>query len=86
MRTQHSEIAQLKNLGPKSAQMLAAIGIHDRAQLSEIGAVDAYRLLKLRGHNPSMVLVYAIQGALDDVHWNELSPELKGELQREAAD
>jgi hypothetical protein len=82
----NSEIAHLPNLGPKSAQWLAAIGIHTRQQLAQIGAVDAYRLLKLKGYNPSLILVYAIQGALDNIHWTTLPPEVKADLQREAAD
>jgi DNA transformation protein and related proteins len=81
-----SEIASLKNLGPKSEAWLNAIGIYTRDDLQKIGAVGAFHLLKLRGYNPSLVLVYAIEGALCDVHWNELPPHIKAKLQREAAD
>jgi len=29
-------------------------------------------------------MLYALQGALMDVHWNDLSPELKAQLVEEA--
>ncbi len=49
------ELARLGNLGPRSGQWLPVIGIRDEGALRKLRAVDAYRLLVLRGYRPSRV-------------------------------
>jgi DNA transformation protein and related proteins len=66
------EIAALRNLGPKSAKWLHAVGIHTRADLERLGAVRAYMQVKRGGFNASLNLLYALAGMLLDVHWNKL--------------
>lgn len=75
-----TSIANLPNLGPKSAQWLATIGVRTRRDLERLGAVDAYRLLKGHGYPASLNLVYAIEGALRGLDWNRLPARLKAEL------
>ena len=77
------EISKLKNLGGKSATMLAELGIHTRADLEAWGPVKVWHALKTAGRPATRVMVYAIQGALLDTHWNALPPELKQQLNRE---
>ncbi len=84
MTASHSELLQLKNLGMATVNILHAIGINSYAELREIGAVEAYRRIKARDINVSKVMLYALQGALMDVHWNDLSPDLKQQLVAEA--
>jgi DNA transformation protein len=74
------ELRQLKNLGKTSAQWLHASGIHSPADLRRLGAVNAYRAVKTRGFNVSKTLLYALEGALEDQHWNALSVERKEAL------
>ncbi|MDO9320847.1 MAG: TfoX/Sxy family protein [Pseudomonas sp.] len=76
----NDELLELKNLGKTSAQWLHASGIHNASDLRRLGAVDAYRAVKARGFRASKVLLYAIEGALMDVNWNELPPAHKAEL------
>ncbi|HEY7769970.1 TfoX/Sxy family protein [Longimicrobium sp.] len=73
----------MRNLGPYCERVLNAIGVHTAAELRELGAVNAYRLLALRGHRPSLNLVWAIEAALTDVHWMDLPPETKARLKAE---
>ena len=80
-----SEIPRLLNLGPACARWLAAIGVRTEAELREMGAVRAYRLLALRGYRPSLNLVWGIEGALRGVHWNALPPEVRERLKAELA-
>lgn len=80
MTTSHSELLQLKNLGMASVNILRAIGINTYADLKRTGAVEAYRRIKARNINVSKVMLYALQGALLDVHWNDLAPDLKRQL------
>lgn len=84
MTTSHSELLQLKNLGMATVNILRAIGITTFSELREIGAVEAYRRIKSRNINVSKVMLYALQGALMDVHWNDLPPDLKNQLVAEA--
>ncbi|MDP3814167.1 TfoX/Sxy family protein [Pseudomonas sp.] len=74
------ELQHMKNLGKTSAQWLHAAGIHSANDLRRLGAVSAYRAVRARGFRVSKVLLYAIEGALLDVHWNELPPAHKAAL------
>ncbi len=76
----HDELQEMKNLGKTSAQWLHAVGIHSATDLRRLGSVSAYRAVRARGFRASKVLLYAIEGALLNVHWNELSPGLKDQL------
>lgn len=82
------QLQALRNLGRTSAQWLHAAGIRDERTLREMGAVQAFRNVRARGFRPSLVLLYAIEGALLDVPWNQLDASHKARLreQLEAAE
>lgn len=84
MTASHSELLQLKNLGMATVNILQAIGINNYNELQEIGSVEAYRRIKARDISVSKVMLYALEGALMDVHWNDLPPDLKQQLVAEA--
>lgn len=74
----------MMNLGPKSREWLAAVGIHTLDDVAELGAVDAYEKVKAAfPEKVSLNLLYALQGALLDLPWNELPPGMKEDLKRE---
>jgi DNA transformation protein len=73
------------NLGPTSAKWLAEIGIHTRAELMEVGVVEAYCLVKARQPRASLNLLYALYGAVHHIPWNMLPPETKTTLREEVA-
>ena len=75
-----SDLLALKNLGNTSVNWLRTVGIHSREELAQIGPVGAYNRIRERGIKVSKVLLYALQGALLDLHWNELDPSLKRQL------
>jgi len=75
-------ISKLKNLGPKSEQWLNAIGVHSRQDLEQMGAVDCYTILKAQGYPVSLNLVYAIEAALQGIHWTKLSTQQKQALKQ----
>lgn len=84
MNHQTSELAKLKNLGAASINILHAVGINSYDDLKSIGAVEAYLRIKRRNIHVSRVMLYALQGALMDTHWNQLEPDLKQKLLEEA--
>jgi DNA transformation protein len=77
----------LRNIGPKTSERLAAVGITDEEQLNALGSVEAYRRLKEAfPRDVSLVALYALEAALLDCHWNDLPPGVKERLQHEAAE
>lgn len=75
---------ELKNLGPVSGEWLQAVGIYSRADLEAVGAIEAYRRVRLHGFNASLNLLYALEAALRDVHWTALPVEVQRQLQTAA--
>ena len=86
MSHEPSELANLKNLGAASVNILHAVGINSYDELRTIGAVGAYLRIKQRDIAVSKVMLYALQGALLDTHWNNLEPDLKQQLLEEAGE
>ncbi len=74
-------IADMKNLGPESAERIVAVGIADADGLRAVGAAAAYRRVKSRfPDDTSLNLLWAMQGALMEIHWHEVPIEIKRQL------
>ena len=79
-------VEALRNLGPKSAALLRAAGYEDLGALRRAGAVAVYRRLRAAApRRVSRVMLYALQGAIMDVHWNALPFAMKEALLEELA-
>ena len=75
-----SEIASLKNLGPKSEAWLNQAGIYTLQQLQALGAIEIYRRVIAQGIKPSLNLLYALEGAIQNKHWTDLDKDEKASL------
>lgn len=75
-----NDIALLPNLGPKSQQMLARAGIHTLADLQALGAVAAYVKTKRSGARVSLNLLWALEGAVTGLHWQDVAREHRTSL------
>jgi DNA transformation protein len=74
-------VARLRNLGPRSARILAEAGIRTIAELRLIGPVKAYARAKtLAPRSVSLNLLWAIAAGLDERDWRELTQKEKGSL------
>lgn len=71
---------KLRNIGPKSAAWLRQVGLRTRAELAAVGPVDAFMRVKRAGFKPSLNLLYALEGALRDCHWQDVPEQRRGEL------
>jgi len=71
---------KLRNIGPKSAAWLRQVGLRTREDLEAAGTVEAFMRVKRAGFKPTLNLLYAIEGALQDCHWQEISDERRSEL------
>ncbi len=80
-----SDLLRLKNIGPASVRQLREVGIENSATLRRLGALAAYRRLKHAfPRETSLVMLYALEGALRDCHWNHLPPRVKEALKAAA--
>jgi DNA transformation protein len=70
-------VARLRNLGPKSARLLAEAGIRTIAELRLIGAAKAYRRV---ADKATLNLLWAIAAGLQDRDWRSLTQVEKGSL------
>lgn len=75
----------MKNIGPKSKQWLASVGVHTLNDVVNLGVVATYKRVKAAyPEKVSLNLLYALQAALLDLPWNELPPDIKEELKQQA--
>ena len=74
----------MKNMGPKSRQWLASVGIHTLDDVARTGVVETYRRVKAAyPEKVSLNLLYGLQAALLDLPWSELPPDMKEELKKQ---
>ncbi|MDP9138109.1 MAG: TfoX/Sxy family protein [Pseudomonadota bacterium] len=81
MKDSGKPVARLRNLGPASAAMLAAVEVRTLEELRVLGAVRAY--LRLKTAFPRRVsrnMLWAIAAGLDDRDWRDLTAEEKSRL------
>jgi hypothetical protein len=72
--------AKLRNIGPKSMAWLRQTGVRSLDDLKAVGALAAYVRVKRAGFRPSLNLLYALEGAILDCHWQELPEGRRSEL------
>ena len=71
---------KMRNIGPKSAAWLRQVGLRTLDDLAGVGTVEAYMRVKRAGFKPGLNLLYAIEGALLDCHWQEVPEDRRHEL------
>jgi DNA transformation protein len=74
----------MRNMGPKSSEWLASVGVHTLDDVVSLGVVETYKRVKAAyPEKVSLNLLYGLQAALLDLPWNELPPDIKEELKRQ---
>jgi DNA transformation protein len=71
--TDDQKIDSLPGLGPRSRAMLAAAGITSINTLKQLGAVEAYILVKRTGCNPSLNLLWGLESAVSGLPWQQVA-------------
>lgn len=77
------KIEKIKNLGPVSTQWLNSIDVYTIRDIKKLGPIVIYNMLKANGYNVNILMVYALQGAIMDCHWNEIPKKLKEDFKKE---
>ncbi len=73
-------IENLPGLGPKSAAWLHRVDIFSKEDLQRLGPITAIIRLERAGIKPGLNMLYALVGALEGVHWQQVARAQKGEL------
>ena len=75
-----SELTSMANIGKEMAKKLESVGIDSSEKLTSLGSKQAF--LKLKEIYPQVCLVhlYALEGAIHNMEFNNLSKEKKKEL------
>jgi DNA transformation protein len=71
---------KMRNIGPKSSAWLRQVGLRTQEELAALGSVEAFMRVKRAGFRPSLNLLYALEGALLDCHWQQLPEDRRAEL------
>ena len=77
---------KLRNIGPKSMAWLRQTGVRSLDDLKAVGALAAYVRVKRAGFKPSLNLLYALEGAILDCHWQDVPEERRSLLILEAGE
>ncbi|MDC7808056.1 TfoX/Sxy family protein [Luteimonas sp BLCC-B24] len=70
----------LRNIGPKSAAWLRQVGLRTREDLEAVGPLEAFMRVRRAGFKPSLNLLYSLEGALRDCHWQDVPEARRQEL------
>jgi hypothetical protein len=75
-----SRNAKIRNVGPKSAAWLRQVGVRSLEDLRVLGVVGTFMKVRRAGFRPSLNLLYALEGAVLDCHWQDVPDDRRGEL------
>lgn len=74
----------MKNLGPKSTEWLASVGVHSLEDVAKLGVVETYKRVKAAyPEKVTLNMLWGLQAALLGIRWDELPPDIKSELKRQ---
>lgn len=74
------ELTEMRNIGREMARKLESVGIDSAEKLMEVGAKQAFFKLKEAYPNVCLVHLYALEGAVQDMGYDQLSEDTKKEL------
>ena len=77
-------VQSMIGIGSKSAKWLEEVGITSASQVRKLGAVECYaRVLGQGTFSANLNLLWALQGAIEDMHWTLIDPKQRTTLQAE---
>jgi len=75
-----SNLSQQLNIGKDTETKLIQVGIDSFEKLVSIGSQQAFLMLQTMDPGACLSLLYGLEGAIQNIKWNRLSPEKKREL------
>ena len=86
---QIAEMRKLPNLGKVTAARIVSAGVGTPAQLRKLGSKEVYlRLFEKEGWSQTLCpcFLYALEGAIFNEKWNEISEEKKEDFRKFSKD
>jgi DNA transformation protein len=87
MKSNHTQgLKGAKNIGATILHYLHEIGVYSKADLKELTPAKAYQKISEQHPEknfPVCYYLYSLQGALLDLHWNDLPKKMKEDLRRQ---
>ena len=77
-----SDLRNRINIGSDTESKLIRVGIDSFNKLESIGSEQAFLRLQTIDPGACLSLLYGLDGAINGIKWNELSPARKQELQQ----
>ena len=74
------QLRDLKGFGPKSEDILAEVDIHSVSDFMDVDPYELYARLKEKVKGTGLNSIYAIIGAREDLHWQEVAKTRKEEI------
>ncbi|MBV1884319.1 MAG: TfoX/Sxy family protein [Pseudomonadales bacterium] len=73
-------LRDLKGFGPKSEEILANVNVNSVEDFMAVDPFDLYKELKEKVKGTGLNSIYAIIGAREGLHWQEVSRTRKSEI------
>jgi len=73
-------LRDLKGFGPKSEEILAKVNINSVEEFMEVDPFELYKQLKQEVKGTGLNSIYAIIGAREGIHWQEVANTRKEEI------
>lgn len=75
-----AELSSMRNIGKEMDKKLKSVGICSAEELIRSGSKEAFFRMRLKYSNLCLVHLYTLQGAIDNIEYNQLSDEVKCDL------
>lgn len=75
-----TKLIDMRNIGKEIEKKLKSVGICSAESLIQIGSKEAFFRLKTRYSNICLVHLYTLQGAIDNLEYNQLPDQVKHDL------
>ena len=80
LKPSNKRIRDLKGFGPKSEEIFAKVDIHSVEDFMNAEPFELYARLKRDVKGTGLNSIYAIIGAREDLHWQEVARTQKSEI------
>ena len=75
-----SNLSKQLNIGKDTEAKLIQVGVDSFEKLVSVGSQQAFLMLQTMDPGACLSLLYGLEGAIQNIKWNRLSPEKKQEL------
>ena len=77
------ELTDLPNIGKTLAEELINVGIDNQEKLANIGSAKALFMIKGASGKGCFNMLYALEGAIQNIRWHGLTKEAKEKVKNE---